>query len=226
MSHELRTPLHAIIGLSDAIAAAREKPQADQFAALINEAGRHLLGLVDDILEVARSQTGALSVAEAAFAPAQVIAAAAVAARPAAEAARLALRLDLPEALPKLRADPYRLRQVLDKLLSNAVKFTPAGGSVTVTAGEEAGGIAIRVADTGIGIPPEERERMFEPFTQLDASLARRYQGSGLGLHLARTLATALGATLTLEDPQGPGIVAVLRFPADRVLRESNPEES
>ncbi len=223
MSHELRTPLNAVIGLSDAIASAREKPQADEFAALINEAGRHLLGLVDDILEVARSQTGALSVAVTDFAPSQVIADAAVAARPAAEAARLVLRLDLPEGLPKLRADPHRLRQVLDKLLSNAVKFTPAGGSVSVTAAVEAEGLAIRVADTGIGIPEAARERMFEPFTQLDASLTRRFQGSGLGLHLARTLATALGATLALEDPQGPGTVAVLRFPADRLLREPLP---
>lgn len=226
MSHELRTPLNAIIGLSDAIAAEREKPRADEFAALINEAGRHLLALVDDILDVARSQTGALSVAEAPFCSVEVIKAAIEAARPAAEAARLALGAEIAPHLPLLRADAQRLRQVLDKLLSNAVKFTPAGGRVTVTAGEEGGGIAIRVADTGIGIPPEERERMFEPFTQLDASLARRFQGSGLGLHLARTLATALGATLTLEDPQGPGIVAVLRFPPDRVLRESNPKES
>ena len=226
MSHELRTPLHAIIGLSDAIAAEREKPRADEFAAMINEAGRHLLALVDDILDVARSQTGALSVAEAPFRPVEVIRAAVEAARPAAEAARLVLGTEMAPHLPLLRADAQRLRQILDKLLSNAVKFTPAGGRVTVTAGEEAGGIAIRVADTGIGIPPEERERMFEPFTQLDASLTRRFQGSGLGLHLARTLATALGARLTLEDPQGPGIVAVLRFPPDRVLREPNPEGS
>jgi signal transduction histidine kinase len=78
-------------------------------------------------------------------------------------------------------------------------------------------GLAIRVADTGIGIPPAERETMFEPFTQLDSSLARRFQGSGLGLHLARTLAVKLGAALTLEDPAGPGIVAVLRFPPARL---------
>lgn len=224
MSHELRTPLNAIIGLSDAIAAEREKPRADEYAAMINEAGRHLLGLVDDILDVARSQTGALSVAEAPFCSIEVIEAAVAAARPVAEAARVTLGAETAHDLPLLCGDGHRLRQVLDKLLSNAVKFTPAGGRVTVTAKAEAGGIAIRIADTGIGIPPEERERMFEPFTQLDASLARRFQGSGLGLHLARTLATALGATLTLEDPQGPGIVAVLRFPPERVLRQAPPE--
>jgi signal transduction histidine kinase len=124
----------------------------------------------------------------------------------------------LPTDLPALRGDAGRLRQLLDKLLSNAVKFTPAGGRVTISAEADATGLAIRVADTGIGIPPEERERMFEPFTQLDSSLARRFQGSGLGLHLSRSLAAALGGTLSLEDPEGPGIVAVLRFPPERVL--------
>ncbi|QYU70584.1 PAS-domain containing protein [Leptolyngbya sp. 15MV] len=219
MSHELRTPLNAIIGLSEAIATEREKAVADEYAALVNEAGKHLLSLVDDILDVARSQTGALRVENAPFCSAEVVEAALAATRPAAEAARLELTGDLPHALPLLRGDPRRLRQVLDKLLSNAVKFTPQGGRIRVTACEEAGGIAIRVADTGIGIPEDERERMFEPFTQLDASLARRFQGSGLGLHLARTLTTALGGTLTLEAPEGPGIVAVLRFPPDRVVR-------
>ncbi|WP_270935492.1 sensor histidine kinase, partial [Falsiroseomonas oryzae] len=137
---------------------------------------------------------------------------------PAAATAGLALAIDLPEDLPALRGDAGRLRQVLDKLLSNAVKFTPAGGRITVSARATAEALEIRVADTGIGIPPAERERMFEPFTQLDSSLARRFQGSGLGLHLARTLAVALGGTLSLEDPPGPGTVAVLRFPSGRLV--------
>jgi signal transduction histidine kinase len=137
----------------------------------------------------------------------------------AATAAGLALELSLAGDLPALRADPRRLSQILGKLLSNAVKFTPYGGRVALSAGFERGGLAIRVADTGIGIPPEDRERSFEPFTQLESALSRRYPGSGLGLHLARTLAAALGATLTLEDPpEGPGLVAVLRFPAERLV--------
>ena len=84
-------------------------------------------------------------------------------------------------------------------------------------------GLAIRVADSGIGIPAPERERMFEPFTQADSSLGRRHAGSGLGLHLARRLAAALGGTLMLEDAEGPGIVAALRFPPDRVMPISRP---
>jgi signal transduction histidine kinase len=218
MSHELRTPLNAVIGLSDAIALDDDPARTAEYAAMINEAGRHLLQLVDDILDVARSQTGTLSAAEEPFEPGAVIEAAAAAARPGAIAAGLTLATALPPRLPPLRGDPRRLRQVLDKLLSNAVKFTPAGGRITLSAEASAAGLAVRVADTGIGIPPAEWERMFEPFTQLDSSLARRFQGSGLGLHLARALAATIGATLTLEEPEGPGIVAVLRFPAGRLM--------
>jgi signal transduction histidine kinase len=218
MSHELRTPLNAVIGLSEAIGLDDDARRTTEYAAMINEAGRHLLQLVDDILDVARSQTGALRAAEEPVEPGAVIAAAAAAAGAAARAAGLALGTVVPHGLPRLRGDAQRLRQVLDKLLSNAVKFTPAGGRITLSADAGPDGMRIRVTDTGIGIPPAERERMFEPFTQLDSSLARRFQGSGLGLHLARALAATIGATLTLEDPEGPGIVAVLRFPAGRLM--------
>jgi signal transduction histidine kinase len=218
MSHELRTPLHAVIGFSEAIAGEKAPARIAEYAATVKEAGLHLLQLVDDILDVARSQTGSLHAAEEPFDLAAVLRAALDAAAPAAAAARLDLSLDIPESLPWLRGDAARLRQVLDRLLSNATKFTPAGGRVTLAAGTEPQGLAIRISDTGIGVPPEHRERMFEPFTQLDNSLSRRFQGSGLGLHLARTLALALGATLALEDAAGPGIVAVLRFPPSRLV--------
>ncbi|WP_372616930.1 PAS-domain containing protein [Falsiroseomonas sp.] len=226
MSHELRTPLNAVIGLSEAIGLDPDRPRTEEYAAMINAAGRQLLRLVDDILDVARSDTGRLAAATEPVAPAAVIAAVAEAFAPAATEAGLTLRTELPPRLPQLRGDARRLRQALEKLLSNAVKFTPAGGSITVSAAVGEEGLAIRVADTGIGIPPTERERMFEPFTQLDSSLARRFQGSGLGLHLARSLAVALGGTLTLDAPQepgeklgeGPGTVAVLRFPPERLI--------
>jgi signal transduction histidine kinase len=225
MSHELRTPLGAVIGLSEAIAMERDPARIQEYAGMVNESGRLLLQLVDDILDVARSQTGALGVAEEPICSAEVIRAACAAAAPAAEAGRLSLGVTIDPALPALRCDGRRLRQVMDRLLSNAVKFTPAGGSIAVTAAPEAGGIAIRVADTGIGIPETERERVFEAFTQLDNSLARRFQGSGLGLHLARTLTSAIGGALTLEDNDGPGIVAVLRFPPARVEPAGAPRE-
>jgi len=108
---------------------------------------------------------------------------------------------------------------VLLNLLSNGVKFTPRGGCVRVTAAlEAAGGLCIAVSDTGVGMAPDDIARAFEPFTQIDNGLARRFPGSGLGLYLSRTLAAAHGAELTLESTLGAGTIARLRFPRSRVL--------
>jgi signal transduction histidine kinase len=218
MSHELRTPLNAVIGFSEALVGERDATRIEEYAGAINEAGRHLLLLIDDILDVARSQTGALQIADAPVLLGPLLEAAARAVTAAAGRAGLTLTVDLPPGLPALIGDARRLHQVLSNLLSNAVKFTPAGGRVTLSARVSQAGLSIRVADTGIGIAPEDRERVFEPFTQVDSSLARRFHGSGLGLYLARTLADALGGSLALEDPVGPGTVAVLRFPPSRLV--------
>ena len=108
---------------------------------------------------------------------------------------------------------------MLLNLVSNAVKFTPQGGLVTVSAEATAeGGLVMRVTDSGIGIQPEDIPRAFEPFTQLDLSLSRRFPGSGLGLYLSRALAEAQGATLTLDSVPGAGTTAVLRFPKSRLI--------
>ncbi len=218
MSHELRTPLNAVIGFSEAIGQERDPKRIAEYAGMINDSGRQLLKLVDDILDVARSETGELRVAAEPVETARVLREAALDGRAAAEAAGLSLVVAVPDDLPRLRGDALRLRQILGGLLSNAVKFTPAGGRITLAAEAGPAGLVIRVADTGIGVPEAERERMFEPFTQADSSLTRRHAGSGLGLHLARRLAASLGGTLTLEDAGGPGIVAALRFPGDRLL--------
>jgi signal transduction histidine kinase len=218
MSHELRTPLNAVIGYSEALTGERDRQRLQDYARSINEAGRHLLLLIDDILDVARSQTGALEMAEATVALEPLLAGAVAAISAEVERAGLTLVMEVPPGLPSLRSDARRLHQLLVQLLSNAAKFTPAGGSITLSAATSAEGLAIRIADTGIGIAPEDRERVFEPFTQVDNSLARRFHGSGLGLYLARTLAEALGGTVGMETPVGPGTVALLRFPSDRLI--------
>jgi signal transduction histidine kinase len=220
MSHELRTPLNAVIGFSEAFAADPDPVRGAEYVRSIHEAGRHLLLLIDNILDVARAETlgfqtdeGELDVAELAESAVRVM-------RGTAAASNVSLSAALSPALPRARGDGVRLRQVLLNLLANAVKFTPAGGSVTLSGGVEqpSGDLVLRVSDTGIGIAPEDIPRAFEPFTQLDSSLSRRYGGSGIGLYLARALAEAQGATLALESAPGTGTTALLRFPASRLL--------
>ncbi len=137
----------------------------------------------------------------------------------AAQAAELTLTADVPADLPQLRADERRLQQALNHLLSNAVKFTEAGGTVSVGALLEADGrLLLFVPDTGIGIPEDDIERVFEPFTQLDSTLARRYQGAGLGLYVSRALIAGHGGELSLRSAPGTGTIAEIRLPADRLV--------
>jgi len=213
MSHELRTPLAAVIGFAEALLAGVGPAEVAEYAGQVRDAGRQLLSLIDDILEVARAG-GADEAAVAEVDPVAVLAAMAATSRAAAEAAGLSFEAETASALPRLRCDERRLRRILRALLDNAVKFTPPGGRVRLLAApDEAGGVVISVADTGIGMAPEDIPRAFEPFTQLDASLGRRFAGSGLGLHLARLLAASIGASLTLESAPGEGTTATLRLP-------------
>ena len=220
MSHELRTPLNAVIGFAEAFAADPDPARGAEYVRAIREAGRQLLGLIDDVLDVARAETLGFHTADAAMDVAELAENAARATRAAAEAAGVLLSVALPPFLPRALGDGERLRQVLLNLLANGVKFTPAGGSVTLSAAveEASGDLVVKVADTGIGIAPEDIPRVFEPFTQLDNSLSRRYGGSGIGLYLSRALAEAQGATLALESSPGGGTTALLRFPAARLL--------
>jgi signal transduction histidine kinase len=220
MSHELRTPLNAVIGFSEAFAVDPDPARGAEYVRSIHEAGRQLLALIDNILDVARAETLGFQTADAAMEVAELAEEAVEATRADAAASGVALSAALPPHLPRARGDGARLRQVLLNLLANAVKFTPAGGSVTLSAAVEqpSGDLVLRVRDTGIGIAPEDIPRAFEPFTQLDSALSRRYGGSGIGLYLARSLAEAQGATLALESALGSGTTALLRFPASRLL--------
>jgi signal transduction histidine kinase len=220
MSHELRTPLNAVIGFSEAFAADPDPVRGAEYVRSIHEAGRQLLALIDNVLDVARAETLGFQTADAAMDIAELAADAVRVTRAAADEAGVSLSLALPPFLPRARGDGERLRQVLLNLLANGVKFTPAGGSVTLSAelAEPPGDLVLKVRDTGIGIAPEDIPRVFEPFTQLDSALSRRFGGSGIGLYLARALAEAQGATLALESAPGGGTTALLRFPAARLL--------
>jgi PAS domain S-box-containing protein len=214
MSHELRTPLNAVIGFSEVLRGRTTPEQTLEFATAIQEAGRHLLSLIDDILDITRAESGQapLTLEEVALAP--LLEGAARMIGPAISDGELQLVQEIPMGLPALRADARRLRQILLNLLSNATKFTEAGGCITLRARLTEAGLIIEVQDTGIGIAPEDIERAFEPFTQLDSALSRRFPGSGLGLHLCRALAEAQGAKLVLESTPGLGTTARVTFPA------------
>ena len=133
----------------------------------------------------------------------------------------------MPADAPLLRADDRKLNQVLLNLLSNAIKFTPAGGTVAVrVSSEKDGDVIIRVSDTGIGIAKHELERVFEPFVQLDSSLARKYEGTGLGLPLSRRWIEFHGGTLVLSSDLGIGTVAEIRLPSGRIHSTSAAAQS
>jgi signal transduction histidine kinase len=227
MTHELRTPLNAVIGFSEALAqSAREASQdptppsldpaqVSEFATAIHQAGQHLLDRINTILDVTRIESGRLELASDLIDVDYMVRHCVLQLRPAAEAAGVRVTAELPPDLPRLRGDERRLRQVVGHLLTNAVKFSQAGGAVAVAAScPPDGGLDILVRDHGIGIAPEDIERVFEPFNQLDTSLSRRIPGAGLGLYAARSLVMAHGGRIRLNSAPGEGTTAIVQFPA------------
>ena len=224
MSHELRTPLNAIIGFSDALLREAGNPdpaRIDEYAQQVNIAGRQLLDLINSILDVSRIEAGRFELADEIVDLSRVVRAVVRRSDASAQAAEIELLVDLAAGLPRLRADERRLSQALGHLLSNAIKFTEPGGSVTVAAGMtfgNDGGLLISVTDTGIGIAESDLDRVFEPFTQLDSSLARRFDGSGLGLYVSRALVHGHGGQLVLRSRPGVGTTAEIQLPAHRLV--------
>ncbi len=222
MSHELRTPLNAVIGFSDSLrseATSADSQRVGEFAGAINEAGRHLLRMIDVILDVARLESGPFELADDRVDLERLAREALRQAEPAAVAAGIRVAASLPGVLPTVRADERRLANVLGQLLSNALKFTGPGGTVTVSGWLDGAEPVLMVADTGVGIPEADLPLVFEPFSQLDDGLARRFQGAGLGLHLARAVVESHGGRLTLTSRENEGTKVEIRLPAERVMR-------
>src|SRR6185312_12370775 len=225
MSHELRTPLNAIIGFSEVIRDALVGPVAARYkdyARDIHSSGRHLLGLINDVLDLSKIELGRLDLHEEPVALAKVVNDCQRLIAERVRASNLELAIDLPADLPLLRGDELRLKQVVLNLLSNAVKFTPIGGRITLSARMTAeSGIILAVADTGIGMKPEEIPIALEPFRQIDSALNRRYEGTGLGLPLARTLVELHGGMLSITSTPGQGTTVTVALPAARVIRKA-----
>ena len=229
MSHELRTPLNAIIGFSDVLARQMMGPVGNAryvgYAEDIRRSGEHLLDLVDGLLDTAKIDAGQVELRPEPIDVAEEAAMAARLAQPSAEAGCVAVEVACPAGLPAVAADRRAFRQMLLNLVGNAVKFTPAGGSVTVTAGPGPGGRGLRVAveDTGIGIPANRLSELGRPFVQLDPQggglVARRGRdGFGLGLHITRSLVELHGGRLEIESEEGAGTRVSLLFPDERLV--------
>jgi signal transduction histidine kinase len=225
MSHELRTPLNAIIGFSQMMRDGTFGPLQErygEYAEIIRDSGEHLLAIINDVLDLARTESNRLALDEEEVEIASVVALSINIIREAARKAEVAYHVELDDGLPPLYADPAKLRQILINLLSNAVKFTPAGGRVTLkVALERTGGLAVHIEDTGIGIAAEQMQIVFTPFGQVDSRLARKYGGIGLGLPLTKRLVELHGGTLEIASKPGEGTVVTARFPAERLLRKA-----
>jgi PAS domain S-box-containing protein len=224
VSHELRTPLAAILGLTEMLL----DPDSGELSArqrdalvTVETSGQHLLHLINDLLDLGGLGGGPAAMDLADVAVAEVTRRAVEFVRPQAEERGVRLEhVDGTDGL-HIRADERRVRQILLNLLDNALKFTDPGGSVGLqTWLPRPGTVAFAIWDTGIGIDPADHERVFEPFTQIDASLGRRYDGSGLGLALVTELVRAHGGTIELESRRGQGSRFVVTLP---VAGPSNP---
>ncbi len=220
MSHELRTPLNSIIGFSEVLAGSDQLSERQKrYAANIQTSGKMLLGMINDILDLAKIESGKMEVRTEDFSIRDICEALTALARPIAERKNIDLECRIDEAIPLMRQDPGKLRQVLYNLLSNAIKFTPEGGRVTLRAQPEGRYVVIAVADTGIGIAEEDRETIFEKFRQAghpgqgDGVLTREHQGTGLGLSIVRELTKLLGGDVHLESRPGQGSTFTIKIP-------------
>ncbi|WP_176244892.1 PAS domain S-box protein [Oceanibacterium hippocampi] len=223
MSHELRTPLNAIIGFSevlrDQLFGPIGEPRYLEYAGDIYTSGKHLLDIINDILDLSKLEAGKFQLHEAVQPLSETVDACVRLIRERAREADLSICLDLPGDAPLLRADHRHLKQVLLNLLSNAVKFTPAGGVVAITVAPcDDGGWSVAVSDNGIGMSAGDIDVALTPFGQVDSSMSRRHQGSGLGLPLARTLMERHGGSLTIESEIHVGTTIRMTVPASRVV--------
>jgi signal transduction histidine kinase len=223
MSHELRTPLNAVIGFSDVLLAELYgplgAPRYKEYAQDIRDSGTHLLSLINDVLDLSRLDAEQATLEDDEFVLEDVVVEAQRMVEPQAEKAGVTLSHDVSRDLPMVRADRRRIRQILLNLMSNASKFTHPGGSVHVSALMSKDGVAISVADTGIGIAKEDIPRALERFGQVDSRLARKYQGTGLGLPLAKQLTELHGGMFTLTSLVGVGTTVTFTLPPERILR-------
>lgn len=223
MSHELRTPLNAIIGFAEIIKDQLFGPvgqeQYIEYAKDIYDSGGLLLSLINDILDMSKIEAGKRDLAEADLDVSKLVRSVAVLVDSRAKLGKVKLTFDIPKDLPNLRGEERALKQILTNLLTNAIKFTPENGTVTLGAAmDESSNLRMTVRDTGIGIAPEDIPVALAPFGQIESAMSRKHQGTGLGLPLTKALVELHGGILDLQSKLGEGTTVILIFPAERVL--------
>jgi signal transduction histidine kinase len=219
VSHELRTPLHGIIGFSDVLLSASSPLTEKQarWVANIKTSGQQLLTMINDLLDLAKIESGKMELRPEEIAVPEFCDSLLPPFRLPAERKQIDLKAQYDPQLGPVRQDAGKLRQILTNLLTNAIKFTPEGGRVILRAAADGDWVAFTVADTGVGIPPDEQERVFDKFRQAGPStLTREHEGTGLGLSIVRELCGLLGGEVSLQSDLGLGSTFTVRLP--RVL--------
>jgi len=221
MSHELRTPLNAIIGFSRLLAEQGERrlaaAEVADYANLIHDAAGHLLAVINNILDISKIQSGKYTLEARELSLAEVVSASASSFRLMAQSGGLSLVEKISPDLPPVLGDSVKLRQVFTNLISNALKFTRSGGSVTITAAPTAqGAAAVVVTDTGVGMADEDVAVALTPFGQVDATHARWREGTGLGLPIAKALVQLHGGELSIRSQKHVGTEVTVLLPAHR----------
>ncbi len=221
MSHELRTPLNAIIGFSEIIESelfGRNNPRYPEYGGLIRRSGQHLLAIINDILDIAKLQSGKTELHAEPTDLGELSAGSIQLVMEQVHAAKLTLTSAVPDDLPLVMVDPVRLRQILLNLLSNAIKFTPEGGTIAFSVGHGDDGICIEVADTGIGMKPADIPTALEPFGQVSNAMTREHEGTGLGLPLTRSLVELHGGRLDIASVYGHGTTVRVLLPTTVIV--------
>jgi hypothetical protein len=211
MSHELRTPLNSIIGFSDVLLEegleegfGKLNEKQKKYAHNINTSGRHLLGIINDILDISKIEAGKMELEPEQFELEEIISELKNTLEPLVKKKQLILDVDTNQECP-VYADKLKIKQMLYNLFSNAIKFTPEKGKIAIDIDYGDEDITIGVSDSGIGIPPEEQDKIFESFRQLDSNSNRQYQGTGLGLALVKKIIEMHGGQIWVESESGKG---------------------
>ena len=231
VSHELRTPLNAIIGFSeiikDEVMGPVGHPQYKEYVADINTSGVHLLSLINDILDYSKAEARKLDVEVVDIDLSKIAHSCMRLVEPRANDAKVKLVENLPESHVVLAADPKRMKQIILNLLSNAVKFTQEEGEVSMTIREDVldSTISLTVTDTGIGIAPKDISKAMAPFGQIDSSISRRYEGTGLGLPLSKKLTELMGGKFEIKSEVGLGTTIILTFPVAKGQTEDETDK-